>query len=94
MFFGSSSIDLQIIILLLGISVIASLVVFAVAKRKFLAVPIFSILVNAIFFLAVLTGSEIFRAYRIIWFGYFSFFIWPLLNIFLIIHYARTNPKK
>lgn len=94
MFFGSSSIDLQVIIFLLGIFFITSLVIFAIAKRKFLAVLVFSILANAVFFLSVLTGSEFFRAYHIIWFSYFSFFIWPILNIFLIIHYARTSPKK
>ena len=94
MFFGSSSIDLQIIVAFLAISFIISLIVFIAAKRKILSLLLFSILANTIFFLSVLTGSTIFRAYDVIWFSYFSFFIWPILNILFIVYYASAKPKK
>jgi len=93
-FFGDPGIDLQITIFLLIVSFIISLVVLALAKRKFLSVIVFSFLGNLVLLGAIFTRSEIFDFYDIKWLKYFSLFIWTLLNIFLIIHYARTNPKK
>jgi len=92
LFFGSSSIDLKITIFLLAVSFLISLVILLFSKKIYLAVLVFSILANISFLLNI--GSEMFVAYHFLWFGYFSLLIWPLLNIFLIIHYARTNPKK
>ncbi|PIP24117.1 MAG: hypothetical protein COZ87_02790 [Candidatus Moranbacteria bacterium CG_4_8_14_3_um_filter_43_15] len=92
LFFGSSSIDLKITIFLLAVSFLISLVILLFSKKIYLAVLVFSILANISFLLNI--GSEMFVAYHFLWFGYFSLLIWPLLNIFLIIHYARTKPKK
>lgn len=94
MFFGSSSVDLKIVLFLLAISLVVSLIVLAAAKRKFLALIIFSVLGNAIFLLAAFLGSEIFRAYQIIWLEIFSLLLWPVLNIFLLIYYFKTKPGK
>jgi len=94
LFWGSSSMDLNITFFLLAVSLIISLVVLIVAKRKILSLVIFSILGNLVFLLGAFTHSEMFRAYGIIWFEIFSLFIWPILNIFLIIYYAKTKPKK
>jgi len=93
MFFGGPEIDLQIIIFLLGISLLASVSVLIFAKRKILSPVLFSILVNSIFFMAVLTSSDIFDAYNIVWLLYFSVFIWPVLNIVFIVWYASTGAK-
>ena len=32
--------------------------------------------------------------YGIQWLWYLSVFIWPILNIFLIVYYLKTKPKK
>lgn len=90
--FGSPSIDLWITIFILGISAVVSLVVLAFAKRKLLAVVIFTILGNLALLINI--GSRMFRTYDIMWLKYFAVFIWPIINIFLIIYYARTSPKK
>ena len=90
--FGDPSVDAWITIVLLGISFIVSLLVLALAKRKFLSIVVFSILGNLSFLLNI--GSEMFRVYHIKWLGYFSLLIWPILNILLIVYYAKTSPKK
>jgi hypothetical protein len=86
--------DLKLTLFLIAIALIISLVVLIFAKRKFFSLLLFSILVNAIFLMGVFTGSDMFDYYNIVWFLYFSFFIWPILNIFLIIYYAKTGSKK
>lgn len=91
MLFGSPSIDLWITIFLLGVSLLASLIVLAAAKRKFLAIVIFSLLGNLVLLLDILTGSEIFYVYDIRWIFYFSLLIWPLLNIYLIYYYLKSK---
>ncbi|PIV83803.1 MAG: hypothetical protein COW51_02675 [Candidatus Moranbacteria bacterium CG17_big_fil_post_rev_8_21_14_2_50_44_12] len=92
LFWGSSSVDLKITLFLLSVSLVVSLIVLVAARRKFLAVVTFSILGNISFLLNI--GSGMFRVYHILWLKYFSVFLWPILNILLIIHYARTKPKK
>ena len=92
LFFGDPSVDLWITIFLLGVSFTVSLAVFILAKRKFLALIVFSVLGNLSLWSNI--GSEMFDSFNIMWLKYFSVFLWPILNILLIIHYARTNPKK
>jgi len=92
LFFGDPSVDLWITGFLIGVSFIVSLVVFALAKRKILALVVFSILGNISIWLNI--GSQMFISYNILWLKYFSVFIWPILNIFLIIWYVKTRPKK
>lgn len=89
---GSARVDIWITFFLLGVSLIVSFIVFALAKRKILALVTFSILGNLSFLLNI--GSGMFDFYGIQWLGYFSLLIWPLLNIFFIIRYAQTKPKK
>ncbi len=90
--FGNPRVDIWITFFLLGISIIISLIVFALAKRKLLSLIIFSLLGNLSFFLNF--GSDMFDFYKIVWLLYFSVFIWPIINIFLIIYYVRTRPRK
>lgn len=90
-FFGSSTIDLKITIFLLVVSFLISLVVLLISRKIYLAILVFSILGNISFLLNI--GSEMFRDYGIMWLGYFSLFVWPLLNIFLIVYYT-TRPKS
>lgn len=94
LFWGSSSMDLKITILLLLVSLVISLFILILAKRKLLALVMLSIMSNLVFLADVFTHSEMFRAYGLIWLEIFSFFIWPILNILLIIYYAQTSGKK
>jgi hypothetical protein len=89
---GDPSIDIRISFFLVAVSLVISLIVLIFAKRKLLSVVVFSILGNLAFLLNI--GSEMFDSYNIKWFGYFSLLIWPIVNIFLIIYYAKTSPKK
>ncbi len=94
LFWGSPSMDLKLTVFLLVAAFIASLVVLIFISRKIFSFLLFSILVNAVFFMGVLTGSNMFDFYNIVWLLYFSFFIWPILNILFIIYYARTGSKN
>jgi hypothetical protein len=94
LFWGSPSMDLKLTIFLLGVAIITSLLVLIFIRRKIFSLLLFSILANAVFFMGVTTGSNMFDFYNIVWLLYFSFFIWPILNILLIVYYAKTSPKK
>lgn len=91
MFFSSPSMDLKITIFFLVVAFVVSLIAFLTAKRKLFAIVLFSVLANLVLFLAILTGSEIFYVYGIAWLSYFSFFAWPVINIFLIYRYIKTK---
>ncbi len=94
LFWGSSSLDLKITIFLLVVSLIASLLVVIFAKRKLLALLILSVMSNLVFLASAFTHSEMYRDYEIMWLGYFSLLVWPILNILFIIYYASTSRKK
>jgi len=94
LFWGSSSMDLKLTIFLLGIAFVVSLFVFIFSRRKAFSFVLLSILANAIFFMGVITGSDMFDFYNMVWLLYFSFFIWPILNILFIVYYASTGSKK
>ena len=89
---GDPSIDLKISIFLVAVSLVISLIVLVLANRKLLAIVVFSILGNLSFLLNI--GSEMFDSYDIKWLGYFSLLIWPIINILLIVYYAKTSSKK
>ncbi len=91
LFFGSPKIDLQIILFFLGVSFVISLIVLAFVKRKLLAIVVFSVLGNIIFFLASFTGSEVFRVYHFLWLEYFSVIVWPFLNIYAVYKLAKSK---
>ena len=91
LFFGDPSVDLWITVFLFGVSLIVSLIFLALAKRKILAIIVFSVLANISVWLNI--GSEMFDSYSIQWLWYFSVFIWPVLNIIFIIWYVRTGAK-
>jgi hypothetical protein len=90
--FGDPSVDLWITIVLLGISLLVSLLVLFFAKRKILALLVFSMLGNLSFLLNI--GSEMFDSFSIQWLGYFSLLIWPILNIFFIFRYFQMKPGR
>ena len=78
---------------LVGGAVLFSVVFFLVSKRMILSLFILSLLTNAVFFLGVISRSVIFQVYNIQWFQYFSVFIWPIINVFLIIWYVWKKKR-
>lgn len=92
LFWGSASADLKLIIFFLFVFLFISLLLYIIKRKLSLSVIIFSVLANILFFLN--NGSDIFDYYNIVWLLYFSVFIWPILNILLIIWYFKTKPKK
>lgn len=92
LFWGSASADLKVTIFLVIIAFIVALITYAVKRRIYFSIMLFSILANISFLLNI--GSDMFDAYNIVWLLYFSVFIWPIINILLIVYYAKTSPKK
>lgn len=74
-------------------AVIISLVVLSISKNKSLSVLVLSCGLNIAFFLAAFVGSNLFFVYDIFWLAQFSFFIWPIINIFLITQYSKQSNK-
>lgn len=85
--------DLSIMLWLFGISVIVSLFVLIRLKNKALALLVLSILSGGILFLVSVSGSFIFRIYSIEWLQYFALFIWPIINIILVVLYVRKKKQ-
>jgi hypothetical protein len=92
LFWGSSTLDLKITIFFLVVSFLISLIVWFFSKKFYVALLVFSVLANISFLVNI--GSEMFRAYHILWLSFFSFFVWPIINIGLIVYYASTRRKK
>lgn len=92
LFWGSASADLKITMLLVVVSFFIALISYVSKRSIFFSLMILSILANFSFLLNV--GSDMFDSYNIVWLLYFSVFIWPIINILLIIYYAKTSPKK
>lgn len=85
--------DLSVMLWLLGISFFVALFILMKSKNRILALMVFSIFSNTILFLISISGSLIFRIYGVEWLQYFSIFVWPLINIILIIWYVRNKKQ-
>ena len=95
MFFSDPAFDLKLSLNLLGLSAVIAIIIWAITRKKFLALVIFSVLGNLSFLINVFTSSEMFRVYGIAWLKYFSLLIWPIINIYLIINFIKNkNVKK
>lgn len=86
--------DLSIIIFFIGVSIAISLLVFQKTKNKMLFWVVFSCLSNGVLFLVSISGSLIFRIYHIELLQYFSIFLWPVINIFIIILYFKKYANR
>ena len=85
MFFSDPTMDLKISLALLVVSFVVALIIWAISKKKFLAIVIFSVLGNLSFLVNI--GSFMFDSYNLKWLQMFSLLIWPIINIYLIIKY-------
>ena len=76
--------DMQLMLAMLFVCGFVSLAIGFFIKRKIWALATFSVLANLVLLFFVLLGSEMFYFYNIIWFRTFSFFVWPVLNVYFI----------
>ena len=90
--FSYPSMDLQISIALLVASFIIGIITWAISRKWFLGLIVFSILGNLSFLGNI--ESRMFNVFHIVWLKYFSLFIWPLINIFLIIRYRKQRRER
>lgn len=91
MFFSSPEIDMQIMVYLIIAILAYSLIYAFFVKEKIKAVVVTSVLCNLVLLIFIFAGTELFNSYNIKWVAYFSFFVWPILNIYLII---KLSSKK
>lgn len=84
--------DMQISLFLFGVSFVISLIIGLFRKNIFLFLLLFSILGNISFLLNI--GSLMFIFYHIIWFQYVVLFVWPIINIFLLVRYFKQPSSK
>lgn len=92
MFFSNPQFDMQITLILLVFSFVVSFVVYLRRKDIYKAFTIFSILANVSFLVNI--ESKMFVVYHIRLLSSFSLFIWPLLNLFLLVwifKYKKEN---
>ncbi len=85
--------DMAVMLWLFGIWFFGASLAFFKVKDRVLLYVILSIITNAVFGLASVSGTLVFRIYHIEWLQYFSVFIWPILNIFFIFWYVRTKKR-
>jgi len=90
--FSYPDIDLKISVALLIISFIIGLITWGFSKKWMLGLVIFSILGNLSFLGNI--GSLMFISYNIKWLQYFSIFIWPFINVALIIIYRKQKNEN
>lgn len=74
-------------------AVFSSLIFLLVSRNLFLSLIVLSILTNLVFFPDAISNSLWFRIYNVQWFRYFSVFVWPIINIFLIIWYVWKKKR-
>jgi predicted ferric reductase len=84
--------DMTVTIILLIVSAIISLIVYAFSRKPFKALIIFSVLANLSFLLSI--DSIMFIVYHIKWLKSFAAFVWPVINVILIIKYFKNKNEK
>lgn len=89
MFWSSPSLDIKISLGLLLLSVIISLIILAISKKRFLSVAILSVLGNFSFLINIY--SRMFITYNLEWLQIFSLLVWPIFNIYLIVKYFQRK---
>lgn len=92
MFLTSPDLELQLVIIALVIAAIISLVIGLFKKNAITGLVWFSIFGNLIFLMNV--GASLFRFYNIEWLRSFSVFIWPVINILLIVFFLINKKEK
>lgn len=86
--------DETVVAYLIGFSFLVSLLILLFSRKIRVALISFSVLLNGVFLLGIYSRSDFFYINNLEWFGYFSLFVWPILNIIFIILYARRKKDK
>lgn len=86
--------DLSVIIYSSLFFLVLSLVIFFRSKNAILSTIIFSVPSNLVVIFVIFSHSSIFFEFNIQWLEYIALFIWPLLNIYLIIKYFKNRMYK
>jgi hypothetical protein len=90
--FSDPSFDLSVSLILFSLAFLVAGIIWAITKKRFLALLVFSLLGNLSFLVNI--GSMMFDFYSIKWVGYFSLLVWPVLNIYLLINYFSNKNKN
>ena len=83
--------DISIMAWIAFIFFIISIGIYLKFKNAFLSGLFFSLMMNLVLFLESINNSLWFRMYNVGWLQYFSLFIWPVINIILVIWYVRRK---
>lgn len=83
---------MQITITLLVMSAIVAVVIFAVSRKIFKTLMWLSILANLSFLVNI--GSRMYVSFGLTWLQYIVLFVWPVINIVLIVKYFKNKNEK
>lgn len=84
---------LESLFLLFLIALIVSVFVFLRTKKINLSVLVFSFLGSSILFFEAINNALWFQIYSVEWLQYSSLFIFPVINIILIVLYVRKKKQ-
>lgn len=74
--------DLRLSIIGVVIGLVVTAIYYWKTKRKLTSLKIFSVLSNISF---ILNGGDLFWYYHIGWFGLFTYYVWPVINVMLFV---------
>lgn len=83
MFWSSPSADMEIMLFLLVVSLVAAVAVYAFSKRLLWSIFAFSVLSNLVFYFGLDYNLAV--IYNIVWLFHFTRDIYPYINITLLI---------
>jgi len=90
--FSNPSFDLSVSLILFSLAFLVAGIIWAITKKRFLALLVFSLLGNLSFLVNI--GSFMFESYDLKWLQYLSLLVWPVLNIYLLINYFSNKNKN
>ena len=92
MFFSDPILDMDITLALVFVSACLGIIIGLLKKNWKIAIAVFSTLSNLAFLINI--GSRMFQTYHILWIFWVSVFIWPIINLFLIIWIVRSKKQN
>lgn len=89
MIFSDPQLDMQITFVFLFISAAVALAMYLVSKNPWKAAVWLSVLANLSFLVNI--GSFMFLSYGLGWLQNFTLFVWPIINVFLVIRFLKKK---
>ncbi len=90
-FFMRCPSDVSVMVWLAVIFLVISIGFYLRVRNILVSILIFSMGMNLVLFLEAMDNSFWLREYHLQWLQYFSLFVWPIINICLIIWYVRKK---